>query len=598
MLNYRAPLRDINFVMNELLDAPAHYAKLQGGEEVTPDLLAAIIDGGAKFAENVAAPLNAVGDEHGCKFDNGKVTTPPGFKEAFKQYGEAGWQALGIPSELGGQGLPTSVGMAVNEMIGGANWALSMYSGLANAPVSCLIHGGNEAMRDQYLPRLISGEWGGTMCLTESHCGSDVGMLRTKAVKNADGSYTVTGNKIFISGGEQDMTPNIIHAVLARIEGAPKGTKGISLFIVPKVLLNADGSLGERNAVHCGSIEKKMGNKGNATCVMNFDGATGFILGEENRGLEIMFNIMNTARIGTALQGMTLAQLSLQGATAYARDRLQMRSLTGIKNPDGEADPIIVHPDVRRMLMTQKAIVEGQRAFIYWLAQLVDLTKFGNAEAAKEADDLLGFLTPIAKAFCTETAVEVSNIGVQVFGGHGYIHEHGMEQVVRDVRISTIWEGTTGIQALDLIGRKVMGSGGALLRNFTKIMHKFCEAQKDTVDMAQFCEPLATLNKQWGELTMKIGERAMENADEVGAASVDYTMYSGYVVLGFMWAQMAKLALEKIAAGKDTDGFYAAKVATARFYFLRVLPRAGVHAAAALAGADTVMALDENQFAF
>ena len=598
MPSYRAPLRDIHFVMNELLNAPEHYSKLQGCEEVTPDLLAAIIDGGAKFAENVAAPLNAVGDEHGCKFDNGKVTTPPGFKEAFKQYGEAGWQALGIPSELGGQGLPTSVGMAVNEMIGGANWALSMYSGLANAPVSCLIHGGNEAMQTQYLPRLISGEWGGTMCLTEAHCGSDVGMLRTKAVKNADGSYTVTGNKIFISGGEQDMTPNIIHAVLARIEGAPKGTKGISLFIVPKVLLNADGSLGERNAVHCGSIEKKMGNKGNATCVMNFDGATGFILGEENRGLEIMFNIMNTARIGTALQGMTLAQLSLQGATAYARDRLQMRSLTGIKNPDGEADPIIVHPDVRRMLMTQKAIVEGQRAFIYWLAQLVDLTKFGNAEAVKEADDLLSFLTPIAKAFCTETAVEVSNIGVQVFGGHGYIHEHGMEQIVRDVRISTIWEGTTGIQALDLIGRKVMGSGGALLRNFTKVMHKFCEAQKDTADMAQFCEPLATLNKQWGELTMKIGERAMENADEVGAASVDYAMYSGYVVLGFMWAQMAQLALAKIAAGKDTDGFYAAKVATARFYFLRVLPRAGVHAAAALAGADTVMALDEKAFVF
>ncbi len=598
MLTYRAPLRDIHFVLDELLDAPAHYARLQGCEEVTTDLLAAIIDSGAKFAENVAAPLNAIGDEQGCKFDNGKVTTPSGFKEAFQQYGAAGWPALGIPAELGGQGLPTSVGMCVNEMIGGANWALNMYAGLANAPVTCLMHGGNENLQATYLPKLISGEWGGTMCLTEAHCGSDVGLLRTKALKNPDGSYTITGNKIFISGGEQDITPNIIHAVLARIEGAPKGTKGISLFIVPKVMVQSDGSLGERNAVHCGSIEKKMGNKGNATCVMNFDGATGFLLGEENRGLEIMFNIMNTARIGTAMQGMTLAQLSFQGAVAYARDRLQMRSLTGAKNPDGEADPIIVHPDVRRMLMTQKAFVEGQRAFIYWLAQLVDLTKNGSEADAKTAEDLLGLLTPIAKAFCTETAVEVANIGIQVFGGHGYIHEHGMEQVVRDVRIATIWEGTTGIQALDLIGRKVMGSGGTLLRNVTKIIHKFCEAQKDASDMTQFSVPLSELNTQWGELTMKVGERAMENAEEVGAASVDYTMYSGYIIIGFMWAQMAKLAMAKIAEGKDSDGFYAAKVATARFYFARIMPRAGVHYAAALAGADTVMALDEKQFAF
>ena len=598
MLTYRAPLRDIHFVLDELLDAPAHYARLQGCEEVAPDLLAAIIDSGAKFAENVAAPLNAIGDEQGCKFDNGKVITPPGFKEAFQQYGAAGWSALGIPAELGGQGLPTSVGMCVNEMIGGANWALNMYAGLANAPVTCLMHGGNENMQTTYLPKLISGEWGGTMCLTEAHCGSDVGLLRTKAVKNTDGSYTITGNKIFISGGEQDITPNIIHAVLARIEGAPKGTKGISLFIVPKLMVKSDGSLGERNAVHCGSIEKKMGNKGNATCVMNFDGAKGFLLGEENRGLEIMFNIMNTARIGTAMQGMTLAQLSFQGAVAYARDRLQMRSLTGAKNPDGEADPIIVHPDVRRMLMTQKAFVEGQRAFIYWLAQLVDLTKHGSESDAKSAEDLLGLLTPIAKAFCTETAVEVANIGIQVFGGHGYIHEHGMEQVVRDVRIATIWEGTTGIQALDLIGRKVMGSSGALLRNVTKLIHKFCEAQKEVSDMAQFSVPLSELNAQWGELTMKVGERAMENAEEVGAASVDYTMYSGYIIIGFMWAQMANLAMAKIAEGKDGDGFYAAKVATARFYFTRILPRAGVHYAAALAGAETVIALNEKQFVF
>jgi alkylation response protein AidB-like acyl-CoA dehydrogenase len=412
-------------------------------------LLAAIIDSGAKFAENVAAPLNAIGDEHGCKFDNGKVTTPPGFKEAFQQYGEAGWQALGIPSGIG-WARTAHLSRHVRKRDDRRRQLGIEY---VCRPRQCACHlpdaRRQRKMQATYLPKLISGEWGGTMCLTEAHCGSDVGLLRTKAIKNADGSYTITGNKIFISGGEQDITPNIIHAVLARIEGAPKGTKGISLFIVPKVLVHADGSLGERNAVHCGSIEKKMGNKGNATCVMNFDGAKGFLLGEENRGLEIMFNIMNTARIGTAMQGMTLAQLSFQGALAYARDRLQMRSLTGVKNPDGEADPIIVHPDVRRMLMTQKALVEGHRAFIYWLAQLVDLTKHGSESDAKEAEDLLGLLTPIAKAFCTETAVEVTNIGIQVFGGHGYIHEHGMEQVARDVRISTIWEGTTGIQALD-----------------------------------------------------------------------------------------------------------------------------------------------------
>jgi alkylation response protein AidB-like acyl-CoA dehydrogenase len=598
MPSYRAPLRDMHFVLDELLDAPAHYASLQGCEQVTPDLLTAILDNGAKFAENIAAPLNAVGDEHGCRFADGKVTTPPGFREAFAQYGADGWQSMTVPQAEGGQGLPNSVGMCVNEMIGGANWAFSMYAGLANAPVTCLLHGGTPEQRATYLSKLISGEWGGTMCLTEAHCGSDVGLLRTKAVKQADGSYRVSGTKIFISGGEQDMTPNIIHAVLARIEGAPKGTKGISLFIVPKVLVNADGSLGERNSVHCGAIEKKMGNKGNATCVMNFDGATGFLLGEENHGLEIMFNIMNTARIGTALQGMTLAQLSFQGALQYARDRLQMRSLTGAKNPDGEADPIIVHPDVRRMLMTQKALVEGQRAFVYWMAQLVDVTKYGNEEAAKAADDLLGLLTPIAKAFCTETAIEVTNIGIQVYGGHGYIHEHGMEQVVRDCRISAIWEGTTGIQALDLIGRKVMGSGGALLRNFTKIVHKFCEAHQHEEAMAGFCTALAGLNKQWGELTVAIGEKAMQDAEEVGAASVDYTMYSGYIVLGYLWARMAQVAQAKIAAGQDNDGFYAAKVATAQFYFARLLPRAGMHHAAALAGAGTVMALAEDKFAF
>ncbi|HQQ62196.1 MAG TPA: acyl-CoA dehydrogenase C-terminal domain-containing protein [Pseudomonadales bacterium] len=599
MPSYSAPLRDIHFVLNELLDSASHYGSLQGCEPVSPDEMLAIIDSGRQFAEEVLQPLNKSGDEQGCKFENGKVTIPAGFADAFHQYCADGWQGFGVPVAHGGQGLPGSLGMVVNEMMGAANWAWTMYPGLAHAPVTCLLHGGTPEQQAMFLPKIVSGEWAGTMCLTEAHCGSDVGLLRTKAVKQADGSYKISGTKIFISAGEHDITSNIIHAVLARVEGAPKGTKGISLFIVPKINVNADGSLGAANNVNCGSIEKKMGLKGSATCVMNFDGATGYLVGEENRGLEIMFNMMNSARLGTGLQGLALGEASFQGALKYARERLQMRSLTGKKNPDGEADPIIVHPDVRRMLMTQKAIVEGQRAFLYWCSQLVDKTHFApTAEEKKSAEDLLGLLTPIAKAFCTETGVEVCNIGIQVFGGHGYIHEHGMEQIARDVRISTIYEGTTGIQALDLIGRKVMGSGGELLRNFTKVIHKFCEAHKDAADMAPFCAQLSDVNKQWGELTMAIGERAMKDAEEVGAASVDYTMYSGYIALAYMWAQMAQVAQAKIAAGADSDGFYAAKLATARFYFARILPRTGFHYAAALAGAETVMAIAEEKFAF
>lgn len=597
MPTYHAPLRDIQFVLNDLLDI-THYATLENCEPLTQDVVHAIIDNGAKFAEEVLAPLNKVGDEAGCHFDNGKVTLPPGFADAFHRFCADGWQGFSTPAQHGGQGLPGSLGVAVNEMMGSANWAWTMYPGLAHAPVTCLLHGGTPEQQALYVPKIVSGEWAGTMCLTEAHCGSDVGLLRTKAIKQADGTYKISGTKIFISAGEHDMTPNIIHAVLARVEGAPKGTKGISLFIVPKINVKADGSLGTANPVTCGSIEKKMGLKGSATCVMNFDGATGVLLGEENHGLQIMFNMMNSARLGTALQGLALGEASFQGALKYARERLQMRSLTGKKNPEGEADPIIVHPDVRRMLMTQKALVEGQRAFLYWCAQLVDRTHLGTEAQRKEADSILDLLTPIAKAFCTETAIEVCNLGVQVFGGHGYIHEHGMEQIVRDVRIATIYEGTTGIQALDLIGRKVMGSGGELLRNVTKIIHKFCEAHANSAGMENFCTTLAGVNKQWGDMTVKIGERAMQDAEEVGAASVDYTLFSGYVVLGYMWAQMAKVALEKINAGEDNDSFYASKLATAQFYFARILPRTGVHYAAALAGASSVMALKEDQFAF
>ena len=599
MPDYRAPVRDMKFVLNELLQSEVHYRSLTGCEELTPELLDAILDSASKFSENVIAPLNRSGDEQGCVFDNGKVTMPDGFNAAFTQYAEGGWYALSVPCAEGGQGLPGSCSIVLGEMTGSANYSWSMVSGLSQAPVSLLLAAGSEQQKKTYLPNLLSGDWAGTMCLTESHCGSDVGLLRTKASRNADGSYAITGTKIFISGGEQDFTDNIIHTVLARVEGAPAGTRGISLFVVPKRMVNEDGSLGDANAVSCGSIEKKMGLKASPTCVMNFDGATGYLLGEENGGMAVMFTLMNTARLGTALQGVSMGEASFQGALTYARERLQMRSLTGPKNPDGPADPIIVHPDVRRMLMTQKALTEGSRAFIYWLAQLVDKTRYGSEEDATNAEDLLSFLTPIAKAFCTETGCEVTNQGLQVFGGHGYIREHGMEQLVRDTRIATLYEGTTGIQSLDLLGRKVMGSGGKLLANFTRLIHKFCEANAADEQMQEFVTPLIELNKKWGELTTEIGTSALESADEIGAAAVDYTLFSGYVALAYMWAQMALVAQRQLQNEMVAEpGFYRTKLVTARFYFQRILPRTGAHAQAAAAGADTVMSIEAEAFSW
>ncbi|WP_116368130.1 acyl-CoA dehydrogenase C-terminal domain-containing protein [Parahaliea mediterranea] len=606
MASYTAPRRDIQFVLREFLDADSHYSALAGDAAVAPDLLDAIIDNAAKFAEEVVAPTFQSGDAEGCHFADGRVSTPAGYAEAFRQWGEGGWQGLTVPVADGGQGLPPSVGLCVTEMVGAANWAWSMYTGLSGAPVTCLLNGGTEALKARFLPKLLSGEWAGTMCLTEAHCGSDVGLLRTRASDNGDGTWNITGTKIFISGGDQDITDNIVHAILARTEGAPAGTAGISLFIVPKFWVEEDGTLGAFNHVSCGSIEKKMGLKGSATCVMNYDGARGFMLGAENQGLALMFKLMNTARIGTALQGLAMCERAFQGALAYARERLQMRSLTGAKNPDGPADPIIVHPDVRRMLMTQKAFTEGGRAFLYWLAQQADVIAHGSAQDAEAASALLELLTPIAKGFCTETAQEVSYLGMQVFGGHGYIAEHGMEQIARDNRISTVYEGTTGIQSLDLIGRKVLGSGGKLLRGFTKVIHKYCEAQGGNAAMAEFVAPLAELNAEWGDLTMKVGEAAMADAEAVGSASVDYLMFSGYVTYAWVWARIAETSLAALqraegegdGEGESDGAFYRAKLATARFYFQRLLPRARAHAAAAMAPPASVMALAEEEFAF
>tara|TARA_R110001592_G_scaffold291131_2_gene560449 strand:+ start:53669 stop:55462 length:1794 start_codon:yes stop_codon:yes gene_type:complete len=597
MPDYKAPLREIKFIMNELLDSEKHYSHI-GADEASPDMVEAIIGEGAKFCETVLAPLNAVGDQEGCTWSEDGVKTPTGFKEAYKQFVEGGWPSMNAPVEHGGQGLPESLNIVLSELIGTANWSWGMYPGLSHGARATIEEHGTPEQQETYLTKLISGEWTGTMCLTEPQCGSDLGILTTKAEPNADGSYSITGTKIFISAGEHDMVDNIVHIVLARLPGAPEGTKGISLFIVPKFLPNAEGNPDEKNNVTCGSIEHKMGIHGNSTCVMNFDASKGWLIGPENKGLNCMFTFMNVARIGTSIQGLAAAEGSFQGALAYAKERLAMRSLTGPKNPDGKADPIIVHPDVRRMLLTQKAIAEGSRAMIYFAAQQADLVQHGEGEEQKAADDMLGFLTPILKAFCTEAGYEAANHGVQVFGGHGFIAEWGMEQIVRDTRISLLYEGTTGIQALDLLGRKVLMTQGAALKHFTKLVHVFCKENEANDGLKPFVDQLSTLNKEWGDITMKVGMAAMKDRDEVGAASVDYLMYSGYVCLAYFWAKMALVAQQKLAEGTTEEAFYTAKIQTAKFYFDRILPRTLAHAQMISAGAESMMAVEEANFAF
>lgn len=599
MPDYKAPLRDIQFVMHEVLDAEEHYKVLRGNDDVNRELVDAIIEEGAKFCQNELAPINRSGDEEGCGFEDGVVTTPTGFKEAYQKYVEGGWPSLAAPEDQGGQGLPNSIGIVMSEMMGTANWSWGMYPGLSHGALKTLEEHGTDEQKETYLKPLISGEWTGTMCLTEPHCGTDLGILRTKAEPNADGSYAITGTKIFISAGDHDFVDNIVHIVLARLPDAPKGTKGISLFIVPKVNVNQDGSLGEANGVVCGSIEHKMGIKASATCVMNFEGAKGYLIGPPNRGLNCMFTFMNTARVGTALQGLAAAEGSFQGALTYAKERLAMRALSGPKAPEKEADPIIVHPDVRRMLLTQKAFAEGGRAMAYYLAQHSDIVEQGSDEEARKAsDEMMAFLTPIAKAFMTETGLEAANNGVQVFGGHGFIREWGMEQIVRDTRIATLYEGTTGVQALDLLGRKVMLTQGRLLKLFTKEVHKFCVQNEGNEGIKDLVDTLASYNKDWGDLTTQIGMKAMQNQEEIGAASVDYLMYSGYVCFAYFWALMAKVAQQKLDEGAGEEGFYKAKLQTARFYFKRLLPRAKMHAECIAGGLDVLMDMEEENFAF
>jgi len=596
MSDYKAPLRDIQFVLYELLDYENHCQALPDGEEASRDLIEAILQEGGKFCEQVLAPLNSIGDEQGCRWENGDVTTPEGFKAAYQQYVEAGWPSMNQGTEFGGQGLPESLGTVMSELLGEANWAWSMYPGLSHGAMKTLEKHGTEEQKSVYLSKLVEGSWTGTMCLTEAHCGTDLGLLKTRAEPQADGSYKITGTKIFISAGEHDLADNIVHIVLARLPDAPEGTKGISLFIVPKFIPDTDGNITERNPVNCGSIEHKMGIHGNATCLLNFDGATGFLVGPANRGLHCMFTFMNQARLGIAVQGLAHAELGYQKALAYALDRLQMRSLTGPKNPDGPADPIIVHPDVRRMLLTQKAFTEGSRMLLYYAAMLVDEEKHAAdiAENGQQAADLLALLTPIAKAFVTEIGFESANLALQCFGGHGYIREWGVEQNVRDARIALLYEGTTGIQALDLLGRKVLMSQGEILKRFTKIIHKYCVSQAANKNLAEFIQPLSVLNTEWGELTLHIGMAAMENADEVGAAAVDYLMYSGYVSLAYFWARAADTALQQ--PNFEESDFYQAKVHTARFYFQKILPRTLGLSQTIKAGANSLMTMNDNQF--
>lgn len=597
MPEYQAPLRDIRFAMNEVLDFSAHYASLNGCEEVTPDLVDAILEEGGKFASQVLSPLNQVGDQQGCTLDNGNVSTADGFKEAYHQYVEGGWPSLAQNPEFGGQGLPDSLASVISEINGTANWAWSMYPGLSHGAMATVEAHGTPEQQAMFLAKLIDGNWTGTMCLTEPHAGTDLGLLRTKAEPCDDGTYRVSGTKIFISAGDHDMAENIVHIVLARLPDAPAGVKGISLFLVPKFNIDKDGNLLDRNSLSCGSLEHKMGIHGNATCVMNFDGAQGYLIGEPGRGLNCMFTFMNSARLFVAQQGVCHAELAYQGALTYAKDRLQMRSATGAKAPEKSADPIIVHPDVRRMLLTQKAYAEGGRALTYLLAQQVDRSHRATDPASREdAEKLLALLIPIAKGFLTEAGVEAANLGIQVYGGHGFVSEWGMEQILRDARIAPIYEGTNGIQALDLLGRKVMGSKGALLEHFIAKVNAFIDEQANNPAMSEFIVPLQANLERWVALTQAVVARTQRNPDELGAASFDYLMYAGYTVMAYIWARSVAVALDELNQGSDEVAFYQAKLTTARFFFQRLLPRNEGLAKSIEAGADSLMALDAEAF--
>jgi alkylation response protein AidB-like acyl-CoA dehydrogenase len=589
MPTYKAPLDDVRFLLNEVLDVE-QLSRLPGYEEATPDLLMSVLEEGGKLCEEVLQPLNQSGDAEGCRVENGQVFTPAGFKEAYQEFVSGGWPAMTGDPHYGGQGLPHLTRFVFDEFLCSANLSFSMYPELGHGAAMTLEKWGAKELKDRFLAKMTDGTWGGTMCLTEAHAGTDLGIIHTKAVPNEDGSYAVTGQKIFISAGDHDLAENICHLVLAKLPGAPAGTRGISMFLVPKFLDTPDGGVGDYNHVSCSSIEHKMGIKANATCVINFDESRGWLVGDVNRGMKAMFTMMNGARLGVGMQGLGIAEVSYQNAVAYARDRVQGRALTGVKQPGAEADPIIVHADVRRMLLTMKGYVEGGRALAYWVGTLIDVEeKHPDADARQEAGDLVALMTPIIKAYLTDTGFEAANLGLQVYGGHGYIREWGMEQFVRDARIAQIYEGTNGVQAMDLIGRKVPEGNGRLMRRFLKLVQEDLKAAAAEPALADLAKPLGEALRTLQETVMGVMQAAMKNPDEAGAAASDFLRLMGTVATGWMWLRMARVAQEKLAAGAGDQAFYEQKVRTARFFMTKLLPQVQALAASIKAGAAPVM---------
>lgn len=596
MPTYKAPTRDQKFLMHEVLDL-SRFSELESFKDADPEMIDAILEESAKFAEEVLTPLNRIGDEHGCvRNADGSVTVPPGFHEAFDQLRQNGWMGLSADPKYGGQGLPGILGLACGEMSSSANMAFAMYPGLTGGAAKAISIGGSDAQKDFYLPKMYTGEWTGTMNLTESHCGTDLGLLKTKAVPQPDGTYKITGEKIFISAGEHGMSDNIIHLVLARIEGGPEGVKGISLFIVPKLKVDKDGKVGETNGVTCGSIEEKMGIHGNSTCVMVFEDAVGELIGEAHKGLKVMFVMMNEARLGVGMQGLCQSEVSYQNAAIYANDRIQGRSLTGVKNENGPADPIIVHPDIRRMLMDSRAFNEGARAFIYWLALQEDLEKVSPDEKVRErADDYLGLMTPVIKGYITDIGFNNCVNAQQVYGGHGFIEEWGMSQFVRDARIAQIYEGANGIQALDLVGRKLARKGGRALMSISAEIDAYVKENEGDENLKPFMDGLLDAKNKLQMGTMWLMQNGMSNPDNAGAGSVDYMHMMGIAMLSYMWARMAKVAQAAIDDGSD-DPFYVDKIITGKYFLARILPNMDAHLAKLQTGAEPVMALAADRF--